>query len=150
MARASRSFERLESFSSSSAGGWNPVFGLIAPEASPGPPISLPRIVYSKSCTSSRSAEWCNGCVWARPQKGGVFRGPSGFCHTRPSCDPSGWHDEHEIHRARVIGAFEVTNSSLPRTHSGVCGGSHTLTLATLAGRAFVASYTLTAKSSVV
>ena len=87
--------------------------------------------------------------MWARPHSGGVFRGPSGFCQTRPSWDPSGWHDEQLIHLARVIGGLVVTNSSLPRTHSGVSGGSLTLIEATLVGCDFVVSYTFTLKSRV-
>src|SRR5581483_1657141 len=121
--------------------------GLIGPLNRPRPRISLPRIVYSKSCTSSRSALQCSGWVWASPKRFGVRRFPSGFCHTRPSVSPSGWHDEQLIHFTLPIGGFAEKNSSLPRRHSGVCGGVQTFTDPSLL-RA-VRSYTATSKSRV-
>src|SRR5262249_42861866 len=106
--------------------------------------ISRPRIVYSKSCTSSRSADQCRGCVCARPIIAGVLRKPSGFCHTRPSLWPSGWHETQAIHRRLVSGGRAVLNRVLPRTHSGVVGGSHVLTVAC---RRALASWKPTEKS---
>src|SRR5579872_820956 len=125
MAMASRSLLRPPHFSSSSIL-LKPTLGFICPLRKPTPCISFERIVYSKSCTSSRSADQCSGCVCARPSKAGVLRRPSGFCHTRPSLWPSGWHDEQAIHLRVVIGGLAVLNSTLPRTHSGVFGGAHT------------------------
>src|SRR5205807_7620386 len=81
------------------------------------------------SWTSSRSADQWIGWVWARPNRAVVLRSPSGLCQTRPSLWPSGWHDEQATQRRLVIGGRAGLNSTLPRTHSGVLGGSHTLTL---------------------
>src|SRR5712692_6826305 len=102
-------------------------------------------MVYSKSWTSSRSPDQCNGCVCARPTNAVVLRKPSGFCQTRPSCRPSGWHEEQATQRRPDIGALAVLNSTLPRTYSGVLAGSHVLIF--LGTAMLTALYTLTEKS---
>src|SRR5205823_613280 len=80
----------------------------------------------------------------AKPNRAVVLRSPSGFCQTRPSWWPSGWHDEQETQRRPLMGGSAVLNSTLPRTHSGVFGGSQVLTVAS---RLMLALWMLTAKS---
>src|SRR5205823_5251243 len=142
----SRSFDRPLICSSSSIL-FHPTFLLSAPGANPLPRISGLRIVYSKSCTSSRSADQWIGCVCAMPNSAVVLRRPSGFCQTRASWWPSGWHEAQATQRRCDIGGLAVLNRILPRTHSGVLGGSHTGTVASFLR---LASYTPTAKSSVL
>jgi hypothetical protein len=61
---------------------------------------------------------------------GGVFRNPSGFSQILPSELPSGWQEKHATHLREDIGESEVAKRILPRTHSGLLGGSQDFMLA--------------------